>query len=700
MRSPHRAILAACLAAAPLVAQSAESLDFLAGLPDFREIRNMLPAYLNRAAMRQLADREREVAQLSTAQEVAARRAYIRERMLRALGGLPERTPLNARVTGVLDRDGYKVEKIVFESQPRFYVTANLYLPKTGRPPYPAVLFPLGHEAGAKSHHTWQQILITLARRGYVSLAWDPIGQGERSQFYDDDTAESKLVRSTTEHSMLGIQCLLAGDNLARYTIWDGIRALDYLLSRSEVDAARVACTGNSGGGTHTAYLSVLDDRIQVAAPSCYITSWRRLLESIGPQDAEQNIPPWLADGLDHSDFVLAFAPKPYLILSAIRDFFSISGARETFEEARRVYTRLDAEQKIKMVEADDGHGYTKPRRQAAYAFLGRWLKGVEDNEPEQPVASETEETLRATESGQVATSLGGETVFSLNRKRVEQFRPARDRTARHARELTGFRRPEGPLLVRPYGRIARAGYGIEKLVYETEPEIMVPALLWVPDGEGRRPAIIYVHGRGKSAGSADIEHLVKAGTVVLSIDSRGTGETAYANPNLGSDFPRWFGDYGNAMRALLIGRTFVGMRAADIVRAVDLLAANPRVDAGRIYGLGRDAGAVPLLHAAVFDPRIQKLALEGLLLSYESVANHRVHRGVFENVIPGVLKYYDLPDLVAALAPRPIAIANAVDPLGQRVSLSEASRLYPRARVVERKPDEPVTAVFQELLP
>ncbi len=700
MRSPHRVILLACLAAAPLAAQSAESLDFLAGLPDFREIRNMLPAYLNRAAMTHLADRERKVAQLSTAQDVAARRAYIRERMLRALGGLPERTPLNARVTGVLDRDGYRVERIVFESQPRFYVTANLYLPKAGRPPYPAVLFPLGHEAGAKSHNTWQQILITLARRGYVALAWDPIGQGERAQLYDADLGESKVVRSTTEHSMVGIQCLLTGDNLARYTIWDGMRALDYLLSRSEVDPARVACTGNSGGGTHTAYLSALDDRIQVAAPSCYITSWRRLLESIGPQDAEQNIPPGLADGLDQADFVLAFAPKPYLILSAIRDFFSISGARETFEEARRVYTRLDAEQKIKMVEADDGHGYTKPRRQAAYAFLGRWLKGVEDNEPEQPVAAETEEALRATESGQVATSLGGETVFSLNRKRVEQFRSARDRAARRAREITGFQRPEGPLRVRPYGRIARAGYRIEKLIYETEPEILVPALLWVPDGEGRRPAILYVHGRGKSAGSAEIEQLVKAGTVVLSIDSRGTGETAYSNPNLGSDFPRWFGDYGNAMRALLIGRTFVGMRAADIVRAVDLLAADPRVDAGRIYGLGRDAGAVPLLHAAVFDPRIQKLALEGLLLSYESVASHRVHRGVFENVVPGVLRHYDLPDLVAALAPRPVAIANVVDPLGQRVPLAEAARLYRGARVAERKPDEPVTAVFKELLP
>ena len=150
------------------------------------------------------------------------------------------------------------------------------------------------------------------------------------------------MRRSTTEHTILGIQCLLAGDSLARYTIWDGMRALDYLLSRPEVDASRIAVTGNSGGGTHTAYLAALDDRIHVAAPSCYLTSWRALLETIGPQDAEQDLLPWIGNGLDHADFIYAFSPKPYLVLSAIRDFFSISGARATYKEAS-ICTRCSA---------------------------------------------------------------------------------------------------------------------------------------------------------------------------------------------------------------------------------------------------------------------------------------------------------------------------------------------------------------------
>src|SRR5437773_8185824 len=144
---------------------------------------------------------------------------------------------------------------------------------------------------------------------------------------------------------------MLVGDHLARYTIWDGMRALDYLLSRKEVDPARIGLTGNSGGGTHTAYIAALDDRIQVAAPSCYITSWHLMLDTIGPQDAEQTFPLWLQEGFDYPDYLYAFVPKPYLLLSAIRDFFPIAGARETFAEAEKVYSAIGAREKVRSEE-------------------------------------------------------------------------------------------------------------------------------------------------------------------------------------------------------------------------------------------------------------------------------------------------------------------------------------------------------------
>jgi dienelactone hydrolase len=482
-------------------AQDTSGLNFLAGHTDYRNIRSMLADYTKRRAFALLDARQAQVAKWQAA-DVSARKQHVRDRMLRALGDMPERTPLNPRVTGVIEHERYRIEKVIFESQPRFYVTANLYLPKTGRGPYPAILFPLGHEEGSKAHGTWQQLLVTFAENGYVALAWDPIGQGERVQLYDEDFQTSKVIRSTTEHTMLGVQTLLVGDALGRYTVWDGIRALDYLVSRPEVDPKRVGLTGNSGGGTHTAYLAALDDRIQVAAPSCYITSWRRLIETIGPQDAEQNIPPWIADGLDHADFVHAFAPKPYLILSAIRDFFSITGARETFHEAQRAYDLLGASSKLSMTEADDGHGYTKPRRLAAYRWFDRWLKGKEEERPEREVTPASEDELWCTPTGQVATSLGGETVWSLNRKRAQSFKRG-SVSGEQVRRLIAYDKPEGAVAVRPFGTLTRSGYRIEKLIYESEPGIVVPSLLFIPEGTGRRPAVVYVHGGGKAAGVA-----------------------------------------------------------------------------------------------------------------------------------------------------------------------------------------------------
>jgi cephalosporin-C deacetylase-like acetyl esterase len=653
--------------------------------------------YVNSRAAALLRERSAEIERLSTQQGIEKRRAYIREKMLQALGGLPERTPLNARTVAVLDREDYKIEKVIFESQPRFYVTANLYLPKKGKAPYPGILFPLGHEEGAKAHSAWQQVLVSLAKKGFVALAWDSLGQGERVQLYDPDFGESKLVRSTTEHTVMGIQCLLVGDNLARYTIWDGIRALDYLLSRPEVDAARIGCTGNSGGGTHTAYLSALDDRIKVAAPSCFITSWWRLLETIGPQDAEQCLPPWLESGLDHPDFVHAFAPKPYLMLSAVRDFFSITGARETYAEAKRIYGVMGAPEQLSMVEADDGHGYSKPRRLAAYRWFSRWLKGVDDAEPEPEVMIASESELWCTQTGQVVTELGGETVVTLNQKRAEKLVPKRAEWSsqaqlesyrkeiqKEARQLSGMATAADSASVRTvpmntFGVIERSGYRIEKLIYESEPGIKVPALLFVPKApEERKPAVIYVHGRGKAAEAGtggDVEQLVRAGHIVLSIDARGMGETRQLPDR--DDFFRYFGVYESAMTALLMGKPLVGMRAVDIQRGVDLLSGRSDVDLQRISAFGREKGAVPTLFAALLDARIKKLALEGMLVSYQSVVRHKIHREVFEDVIVGVLKSFDLPDLVAAMSPRPVWIVNGTDPLGHHIDQGDLHTQY-----------------------
>ncbi len=689
---------------APLAAPAQEKsdLDFLGSLDEFHGIRKMLPERLSQEVNDHLRRRTEAVAGISTLDGIAARRKLVRDTIFESIGGLPERTPLNARVTGVLDQGDYRIEKVVFESQPHFFVTANLYLPKQGEPPYPAILFPLGHELGGKSHAAWQQVAGSLARRGYVVLAWDPVGQEERKQFYDPDWNDSKFFASTVEHTELGAQCMLVGDALARYTIWDGMRALDYLLSRPEVDAKRVGATGNSGGGTLTTYLSALDDRIQVAAPSCYINSWRVLLDALGPQDAEQVFPGWLQHELDFPDFIYSFAPKPFLVLSAIRDFFPIGGVREAFDEAQRVYGSLGSADKLQKVEVDDGHGYSKPRREAAYRWFGRWLKPEGDDGAERDVPIATSEQLWATATGQVSTSLHGEDVFSLNLKRYEAVKASRPALAlEKVKQIAAFRPSSGGLNMKTYGTLQRNGYRIEKLTYESEPGILIPAVLYVPETHGgKAPAILIVDGDGKRASGEAAELLVHKGNVVLAVDARGLGETRPALEEHDYFF-RYFADHDSAETAILLGKTLVGMRAADITRGVDLLAARSEVDVSNISGFGRRSAAVAMLHAAALDQRIKRLVLEEMLVSYDAVVRHRIHRQMFEQIVPSALKFYDLPDLAAAFAPRPVWLINTVNPLGQTLAAPDVRAVYGQAHVhVTRGEgfDQPVSRVLDQI--
>jgi len=280
-------------------------------------------------------------------------------------------------------------------------------------------------------------------------------------------------------------------------------------------------------------------------------------------------------------------------------------------------------------------------------------------------------------------------------------------------RELTGYETGPGPVSLRSYGTLARDGYHIEKLVYESEPGIQVPALLFTPDtgGSSRKPALVYLNGRGKAAGVADdVEPFVKSGFVVLSIDARGMGETRWRNDNNPTDFERHFGDYDSAMTAILIGKTMPGMRAQDITRGIDLLAVRSDVDASNIFGFGKDAGAVPMLYAAVLDDRIGRVALEGMLESYDWVIQHRIHRQIFEQIVPSALKYFDLPDLVGALAPRPVWLVNAANGLGHAAPSGEVRDAYASAlrafgnasrqiHLTERRSGDSVLTVYADLV-
>jgi cephalosporin-C deacetylase-like acetyl esterase len=275
-------------------------------------------------------------------------------------------------------------------------------------------------------------------------------------------------------------------------------------------------------------------------------------------------------------------------------------------------------------------------------------------------------------------------------------------KTRKFARELSFYEAATAPLRITPFGETARPACRLEKLTYESEPGIAIPALLFVPNGgPARKPAIIFADGKGKASAAAEAEQLAAKGYITLVPDLRGFGETQPALDRRDS-FVRNFGDYGNTLTALLIGKTMVGMRAADLVRAVDLLAARQDVDPYRIAVVGRTAAAIPALFAALFDSRIKSLAVDGMLLSYDAVVKERIHQGIVDQIVPSALKYFDLPDVIAAIAPRRVAVFNGVNPLGQDVTIGRLRQEYAQAPsevAVRDREERPFVPILERFL-
>jgi cephalosporin-C deacetylase-like acetyl esterase len=650
----------------------------------------LLRDWLQAVAFRQLDARRSEVNRIATRAEAEARGRQVRALLLRMMGGLPqERTPLNLRTTGVIDRGDYRVEKLIYESLPKFYVTANLYVPQTGRGPFPAVLQPTGHSTQAKARAFYQTLALGLVKSGFVVLTYDPLGQGERRIFFDADIGDSKVGGTTVEHQMVDIQSQLAGESIARYMVWDGIRSIDVLASRSEVDAARIGVAGCSGGGTLTAYLAAIDDRLKAAAPACYITAWEEQLPGIGPQDGEQQFADQLKDGLDHADFATAFAPRPYLQVNTEEDFFPIAGARRAIEEARRMYALYDAGDRISWAVGPGGHGMPQVVREAIYGWMNHWLKGGPPGPlPEPPFQTEYEEALYCTPTGQVSTSLGGETASTLNMKRYAQMRPRRpalsvpaDLEALHARirdqirALTRYQTPGGAVDVEIGPPVRREGYSVRTLTYGAPGGRRVPALLAVPDTP-RGKAVLLISEQGASAAvgpRSDGDALARQGHAVLAVDAAGFGSTAGKWPGESED---WFGPDQLAWLAMMTGEPLVGLDIEDILRGLDVLAGQHLLGTGCI-GLAQGITGVALLHAAALDTRLAEVIVEGGLASYEAVARTPIHRRIMAGVVPGVLGQYDLPDLAACVAPRPLTLVDLRLPAGLPALLQEVRDAY-----------------------
>ena len=556
-------------------------------------------------------------------------------------------------------------------------------MPLNGKPPYAAVVQPTGHSLAAKSRAFYQTLALGLVKQGFVVLTYDPTGQGERRIFFDRALGDSLVGSSTTvEHDMVGIQSLLMGETLARYMVWDGMRAIDVLQSLPYVDPKKIGVSGCSGGGTLTAYLAALDDRLQAAAPSCYITDWEDQLLGTGPQDAEQQFPDQFQRGLNHADLVEAFAPKPYLICSTTEDFFPIAGSRKAFEESQRIYELFGAGDRIATAYDSGPHGTTKKQREAIYAWMRHWLRGESGEiSPEPAYETEYEEDLLCTPTGQLSTSLGGETPSTLNRTHLAAMKPvgpqSAERLVAEIKRLTRWEPWAGPLNMRASASSERDGMRLTPLSFESAPGWRIEALLVEPPAaKSRHKSVLYIADRTGLSG--DLAEFGQLGYTLLALRPSGIGERT-VNESASGDL--WFGNVKLAWLALMAGKPLIGLRIQDIVRGVDVLQERGLLFGGDCIGFAKGRTlAADLLHAAVVDRRIAAVALEDSLLSYAAIVRTPLHQGIFDMVVPGVIGKYDLPDLVAALAPRPVCLVNLKSPMAKPVYLSEVKSEYQRA--------------------
>lgn len=604
-----------------------------------------LLAWMDRIAQEQLTAREAAVAAVKDRAGAERRRALVREKFLASIGGLPEYSgPLQARTTRTLAAEGYSIEMVLYESLPGVWVTGNVYRPSGGGR-HAGVLMPIGHTQEGKPEG--QLLAANLALQGYVVLAYDPIGQGEREQTYLPQIGRALSGGGGNEHLELGARSLLIGQSVARYFIQDARRGLDYLASRADVDAERLGVVGCSGGGCITTYIAALDPRVKAAAPACYIQTFRKLFPGPTP-DSEMALPQFLANGLDVADFVEMAAPLPWLLMATTEDYFTPEGARPVYDEARRWYGLYGAAERVQFHVGTGPHGTPLDSREVIYAFLGKWL-GVPAG-PDRPVKLYTNRELRVTRSGNVEEIAGGRKIWEVI---AEEYRTRRSpkRAAELKAELRrmGLGKRGAAPEIRVVGESRGAGFRVQEIRFESEPGIELAAKLYLPEGAGRRPGVVVVEEKRlrvplyvqpSQSTAAVAEGLVKAGAVVLELESRDSPGAYEGRPFLGN----WVTNE----RADLIGRNLPVMRAQDIGRGVDLLAGRAEVDPARIRGYARGVKGFWMLLAGALDERLGRMWLDRMPVSWEAALTAPLAGFLFDGMIPGFGRHWELRDFVA----------------------------------------------------
>lgn len=659
----------------------------------YRDYFRCMPDFLDELAARAYEARNQQIATLTMPAAVRRRQQWSRETFWKLVGGEPERTPLNLRTVGGFEREHYRVEKLLYESQPNLYVPANLYIPKSYKPPFPGVLFQMGHTQNGKAGDTYQRCCQGLAQLGYLVLGFDPMGQGERIYYPDASGIKSRIAHHDEEHSHAGRQMLLVGDSATRMQTWDAVRSLDVLASHPLVDPKRIGATGQSGGATTTMFISAVDDRIAAAAVCSGNTENFACANFNAPgssDDAEQDFPGSGPLGFDRWDCLYPLAPKPLLVSVSDKDFFGtyspryISNGWEEFQKLRKVYGVLGKEDQIAWGGTPLPHALSYDTRLQVYSWFARWLKGETGRiEAEPPTVVEADSTLWVSASGSVVrSSSGGGTPFSLTRAAMPKTQ-----TPEALKTLLGVEMPLQDLFARVLKRVPSDGCQIEALDIQSATQVWLPAWLIRPTTVPVKSVLVLLDPAGRNYDhrwqqGGLYQTLATNGHIVCVPDLRGVGDLA---PELERGAALYGEDHKSdeswAWGSLILGKPLLGQRVTDILAVLAALRHHDGVAGLPLVVAARGESTVPMQFAAALDSNFATLYLSGGLLSYRNIVETEDYTHPFANFVPGILHHTDLTELPG---PKRVVLGGVVDSAGNAVPVEFVRTAYSKAANVE----------------
>ena len=656
----------------------------------YRDYSRCLPDYLRDLAARAYARRNREMAKLTTPDAVRARQKWARETFWKLAGGMPQRTPLNARTLEVVKYPDYELEKVVYESRPNFHVPALLYLPTAGKAPYPAILFQMGHSANGKAYDAYQRCCQGLVKLGFIVLAFDPMGQGERI-YYPGPAGQSWAGSPDREHTHAGRQMLLFGDTATRMQVWDAVRSLDYLAEHPLVDRSKIGSTGQSGGGTLTMLLAAVDDRL-AAAVVCSGNTENFACANFNPpgstDDAEQNLVASGPLGFDRWDTLYPLAPKPLLVSVSDKDYFGtyssnyLSSGWEEFKKLRKAYQVLDAGSRLAWSSTPLPHSLAYDSRIKIYDWFSRWLKGEAGRiESEPSVDPQPDKELWISPSASVVKEFGGQTPFLMNKARKAARRPF------ELARLLEVERPAAGLAPTVLRRAPSREVEIEAVEIRTSQRVWIPAWLFLPRQKADiRAACLILEPSSRSTRwhEGELYHrLAESGAAVCVASLRGIDDLT---PEFGRGAARYARSHNEeesyAWASLILGKPMLGQWVTDTLALTAALQSRAEFGGVPLTLAALDKMTVPALCAAALDPAIRRLYLAHGLISFQSVAGTEFYRASFANFVPGFLNSTDLPEIAASIAPRRVVLGGAVDGAGAELNPVDVRRQYPGQHV------------------